>query len=309
MADEVNITDIPVQSPTPAPDVTEPLPPIEVELILPDEAINVTAKLSHNAIDALASITKQDIFDVILQYSAQNDGWIYNHQVLITGLCALVAAIIAYYAPKALERQKRKSIAEEKERVWISKKHFIITDMTNNIYNAVSYTKDAVDHIEYINKFHSSEPQLSIQMPDKDKIFTALDGANLKGALFPLEEENIQYLTENERRFFTLTKFRTEYIKLLVEKMYQRWERHLHLMKLCNAAGESPWGDNDVVFNWGHVNANAKAAFAATRELSNHVDEFSHKFTPEIGKEMAAAKEKAEGMDKETEIKNVRQGT
>lgn len=260
-----------------------------------DQELTLGPKLT----DKLASITKQDLIDILASLTNSNESfWLQDYQVLAAGLCAILAAYLALRgsrlianSPLKLDEQKSQREADNKKKIWEGKKRFLVFDTLNAATDASQYIHFLAGYIHNLDDDETPpEGHIFKKEPNFSEIEKHLDSVNLHTSSYPLNEDDLMYLSDAEMKVLHEIGFKVAYLKSRTKDVKEVCDSFL----MDYALGEHP----DEITNevqakqYDLIKEDVKTFAEEAQDLEDLALKFAKIFAPEIGNEMEQARKK-----------------
>jgi len=284
--------------------ITEP----NIDVHLSEGAINVPLSLDQELTldpkltDKLASITKQDLIDILTSVSNSGEGfwpWVHDNQIFAAGLCAIAAAFVALggswllaRSPLKQDREKAQREVDNKKKVWEGKKRFLVFDTFNAATDASQYIHFLAGYIHNLDDDETPpEGHIFKKEPNFAEIEKHLDSVNLHTSSYPLNEDDLMYLSDDEMKVLHEIGFKVAYLKSRTKDVKEVCDSFLK----DYALGEHPDETTNQVQakQYKLVKEDVKTFAEEAKQLEDLALKFAKIFAPEIGNEMEAARNRA----------------
>lgn len=301
-------------SETPSPTTIAPVEPT----VLPQEPVQ--PDIHNNNFDINFNVDMPQLMEWVSKTFHPETSWLQDHQLLVTGLCAIAAAGLALLGSIFLARSqvdaglkldKQKSDREDKIalKAWEGKKRFLVFDVLNASTDASKYIHYAAG---YIHNFEDDETPTEYMIFRKeiafDEIDNALDRVSVRASFYPLKEEELRYLTDDEMSVTKQLDFFVASLKSKSQDMREMWQKFLDHYRpeefyLSISQPPEDFANAMAIQNsmYALVKDEVQALVDEAKKLEKLCLKFAQTLAPEIGKEWEEARAKAEKAKRDLE--------
>ncbi len=218
------------QAAAPKIDVPDVIPQVAPHAMPPEigarEVVHkVIVSLDSSWIDFISDPNKKKIVDLLTEINPKVSGnWLDTHQVFATGLCAITTALIAFAGvwlttrtQRIIEGDRYDKAQAEKRAVCAKKKSFLVFDIIQAFGEVDKFVNQIAQHLTYVDEGDAPDEyyvfRSDLTLAEQSdlyfkNIYDALERISIKKSAYPIQENEIQYLSDEELELLNDLDFR-----------------------------------------------------------------------------------------------------